>query len=229
MPTKKPPCRLVHRMVAGGSSARIRHPADARLAFAHAFQRRIEQHQEEQREQVRPRQPVNRGRGGRDHGDSQSPPSGSTLRRTSGNSSGEGDATAAACANSTTARKSAHARSARRTARRTATPTRTRRRPAWRRKRCRARGPSALARIHSPVRMCQPVSQSPSSVFTPSMRPNRNAMGMRKAKSVSDGRNLIANWDRRASIIALHAIQELATGCRASNARIRSWNERKSI
>src|ERR1039457_7088338 len=31
-------------------------------------------------------------------------------------------------------------------------------------------GTHPLAIIHSPVRMCQPVSQSPSSVFTPSMR-----------------------------------------------------------
>src|SRR5207253_6602517 len=59
-------------------------------------------------------------------------------------------------------------------------------------------------RIHSPVRMCQPVSQSLSSVFTPSIRPNRKAMGTRKAKSASDGSNLMANWWRRASVISGH-------------------------
>ena len=57
-------------------------------------------------------------------------------------------------------------------------------------------GTQPLARIHSPVRMCQPVSQSLSSVLTPSMRPNRNAMGMRKAKSASDGSSFTTNWER---------------------------------
>src|SRR5271157_2572778 len=54
--------------------------------------------------------------------------------------------------------------------------------------------------IHSPVRMCHPVSQSPSSVFTPSRRPNRSAMGVRNAKSASDGSHLIANWEPLFSI-----------------------------
>lgn len=57
-------------------------------------------------------------------------------------------------------------------------------------------GTQPLAIIHSPVRMCQPVSQSLSSVLTPSMRPKRNAMGMRNAKSASDGNSFTANWDR---------------------------------
>src|SRR5215471_6505932 len=48
--------------------------------------------------------------------------------------------------------------------------------------------------------MCQPVSQSLSRVFTPSMRPNRKTKGMRKAKSVSDGNSLTANWELLASI-----------------------------
>ena len=61
-------------------------------------------------------------------------------------------------------------------------------------------GTQRLARIHSPVRMCQPVSQSLSSVFTPSIRANRNAIGMRKAKSASDGSSFTANWERGASI-----------------------------
>src|ERR1022692_2526825 len=56
-------------------------------------------------------------------------------------------------------------------------------------------GTHPWAIIHSPVRMCQPVSQSPSSVFTPSMRPKRSAMGTRKAKSASDGNNWTANWE----------------------------------
>ena len=63
-------------------------------------------------------------------------------------------------------------------------------------------GTQPLAIIHSPVRMCQPVSQSLSRVFTPSMRPKRNAMGMRKAKSASDGNSFTANWER-ASIFYL--------------------------
>ena len=94
-------------------------------------------------------------------------------------------------------------------------------------KRSRA-GTPWLATIHSPVRMCQPVSQSASSVLTPSIRPNRNTIGIRNAKSASDGSSLTANWDRCASM-ANQAIQELAIGCRASIARIWSWNERKSM
>src|ERR1035437_2921376 len=57
-------------------------------------------------------------------------------------------------------------------------------------------GTQPWARIHSPLRMCQPVSQSPSSVFTPSKRPKRKTMGMRKAKSASDGNSFTANWER---------------------------------
>src|SRR5260370_40434596 len=90
-------------------------------------------------------------------------------------------------------------------------------------------GTHPLAIIHSPVRMCQPVSQSLSSVFTPSMRPKTYAMGMRKAKSASEGRNLTANWERDSISLLLQAIQELATGRIASNARVRSWNDRKSM
>src|ERR1043165_4802217 len=56
-------------------------------------------------------------------------------------------------------------------------------------------------RIHSPVRMCQPVSQSLSRVLTPSIGPNRKTIGMRKAKSFSDGSSLTTNWERLASIL----------------------------
>jgi hypothetical protein len=43
---------------------------------------------------------------------------------------------------------------------------------------------------------------------------------MRKAKSASDGNSFTTNWERVS--ISTQAIQELATGRKASNARIRS-------
>ena len=75
------------------------------------------------------------------------------------------------------------------------------------------------ATIHSPVRICQPVSQSLSRVLTPSRRTNRNTMGMRNAKSASEGSSLTANWDRCARM-ADQAIQEVSSGCSVSIARI---------
>ena len=49
------------------------------------------------------------------------------------------------------------------------------------------RGTAWLARIQSPMRICQPVSPSLSSARTPPMLLNRNTSGIRKATSVSDG------------------------------------------
>ena len=46
-------------------------------------------------------------------------------------------------------------------------------------------------RIHSPVRMCHPVSPSQSSHWAPFMRTNRKIRGIRNATSVSDGRKRI--------------------------------------
>src|ERR1035438_8640901 len=68
------------------------------------------------------------------------------------------------------------------------------------------KGTHPLAIIHSPVRMCQPVSQSPSSVLVPSMRPNKYRRGMRNAKSASDGRNLTTTFERASIFSASQAL-----------------------
>jgi hypothetical protein len=47
-------------------------------------------------------------------------------------------------------------------------------------------------------------------------------MGMRKAKSAREGNSLTANKERVSISMFNYAIQELATGCIASKARIRS-------
>src|SRR5580658_8137277 len=64
-------------------------------------------------------------------------------------------------------------------------------------------GTAWLAAIHSPVRICQPVSQSPSRFCIPSIRPKRNAIGMRNAKSSMEGRNLIAILELFACIFVM--------------------------
>ena len=64
-------------------------------------------------------------------------------------------------------------------------------------------GTNPLAMIHSPVRMCHPVSQSRSSAFTPSIRPNRYTIGMRKAMSAIEGRNFTAIFERASISIVL--------------------------
>src|SRR5579862_9453611 len=43
--------------------------------------------------------------------------------------------------------------------------------------------------IHSPVRMCHPVSPSPNSVLAPCIPAKMKMNGIRKAKSVIEGRN----------------------------------------
>src|SRR5438477_65601 len=65
-------------------------------------------------------------------------------------------------------------------------------------------GMRPCARIHSPVRMCQPVSPSLSSDFSPCIRPNRNTIGVRKAKSARDGNSLTKNWGLDACIESGH-------------------------
>src|ERR1019366_2396831 len=67
-------------------------------------------------------------------------------------------------------------------------------------------GTHPWAMIHSPVRMCQPVSQSPSIVVAPSMCPNKYRMGMRNTKSASDGRNLTAIFERASIFSASQAL-----------------------
>ena len=49
------------------------------------------------------------------------------------------------------------------------------------------RGTRPCARIHSPMRICQPVSPSPSRVRMPSSLAKINTSGVRNARSVSDG------------------------------------------
>ena len=85
------------------------------------------------------------------------------------------------------------------------------------RRRCRAPEPGDWPESIRPCGCASPVSQSPSSVFTPFMRPNRNAIGMRNAKSVNDGSNFSTNWEPCAfSCHFFRPSSVFATGCMAS-------------
>src|SRR5262245_17629675 len=53
-----------------------------------------------------------------------------------------------------------------------------------------------LARIHWPVRRCQPVSASPSMLCVPPMHVNRNTSVRMTARSVRDGRTRTIAWTR---------------------------------
>ena len=56
-------------------------------------------------------------------------------------------------------------------------------------------GTRPFSRIHSPVRICHPVSESVSSNPTPVVHQKSTRIGIKKAKSERDGRNGLYGWN----------------------------------
>ena len=56
-------------------------------------------------------------------------------------------------------------------------------------------GTRPFSRIHSPVRICHPVSESVSSHPTPVVHQKSTRIGIKKARSDRDGRNGLCDWE----------------------------------
>ncbi len=56
-------------------------------------------------------------------------------------------------------------------------------------------GTRRFSRIHSPVRICHPVSESLSSHPTPVVHQKSTRIGIKKARSDRDGTNGLCNWN----------------------------------